>query len=279
MISRRMRGSLATAGVVVAMALTACSAGGASGPPAGSPGSPGHWTAAQKSQFLAAAGSSGNAAQDACVAKAEEATFSFTDTMAIIKATPSSGLSSMAQLTAITVKLFGTAKGTQVANTLVAQANTCSAAAQAAAATPSATTAPAAAASPTSAPATTAAPTAPSSSAAASTTAPSVVATTPVATASSTVGTRIVWTQAQRQQLTDAYDSDPNLSGLSLACLQSTITSQVQAVYALAYVADIWVIPAPTRASVLPDLESRYGAQGLTIYYAWQVVSVAVDQC
>ncbi len=220
--------------------------------PTVSPGAPGNWSASQKSQFLATAGTSGDAAMDACLAAAEEQSFTFSEAMTAAQAAPYSGNVTPASLTAAMETAFGTTQGDEVAQTLISQVTTCETQTRASAA-------------PT-----------PTTSAPAQTPTTSAPAAAPSPTASATIG---VWTAAQRNQLAAAYDKDPNLSSLSVVCLEETITQNVPAIYALLYVDDIWVVPAPTYASVLPDLESKYGAEGYTIYMAWQAVTNSVNNC
>jgi hypothetical protein len=102
-----LAGSLA---VVAAFTVTACGGGSAAAPAQGS--APGQWTAAEVSQFTAAAGSGGSASQDSCVIGYFERDMSFGNALAVVSVDPSSGPSlSAAQVKAALVSKYGTAEG------------------------------------------------------------------------------------------------------------------------------------------------------------------------
>ena len=114
-----LAGSLAAA--LIAFTVTAC--GGGSAATSATPGtsatsatsaqgSPGHWTAAQVSQFTSAAGSDGSASQDSCIAGYFERDTSFPNAMDVVSVAPASGPSmSAAQIKAALISKYGTAKG------------------------------------------------------------------------------------------------------------------------------------------------------------------------
>ena len=102
-----LAGSLAAA--VTALTVTAC--GGAS-TAAMVQGSPGHWTAAEISQFTAEAGSGGSS-EDSCIAGYFERDMSFDYAMDVGSVTANSNLSD-AQIKAALVSKYGTAKGAAI---------------------------------------------------------------------------------------------------------------------------------------------------------------------
>ena len=103
-----LAGSLAAA--VTVFTVTACGGGGPAAPAQGS--GPGQWTAAEVSQFTAAAGSDGSASQDSCIIGYFERDMSFRNAMAVVSVEPASGTSlSNAQLKAALVSKYGAAAG------------------------------------------------------------------------------------------------------------------------------------------------------------------------
>ena len=108
-----LAGSLAAA--LIALTVTGCG-GGSAAPSAtaatSAQGSPGHWTAAEVSQFTSAAGSDGSSSQDSCIAGYFERDTSFGNAMDVVSVAPASGPSmSAAQIKAALISKYGTAKG------------------------------------------------------------------------------------------------------------------------------------------------------------------------
>jgi hypothetical protein len=99
-----LAGSLAAA--VTALSVTACGGGNLA---ATTQGSPGHWTAAQISQFTAASDSDGSS-EDSCIIGYFERDMSFEYAMDVSSVTSSSNLSD-AQVKAALISKYGTAKG------------------------------------------------------------------------------------------------------------------------------------------------------------------------
>jgi hypothetical protein len=99
-----LAGSLAAA--VVALSVTACGGGN---PAATTQGSPGHWTAAEISQFTAGADSDGSS-EDSCIIGYFERDMSFEYATDVSSVTSSSNLSD-AQVKAALVSKYGAAKG------------------------------------------------------------------------------------------------------------------------------------------------------------------------
>ena len=100
-----LAGSLAA---VAAFTVTAC--GGSAATPA--QGSPGHWTAAEISQFTTEAGSGGSDSQDSCIIGYFERDMSFANAMDVVAVDNASSTSlSAAQVKAALVSKYGTAKG------------------------------------------------------------------------------------------------------------------------------------------------------------------------
>ena len=155
-----LAGSLAAA--LVAFTVTACGGGSAATPSTPAQGSPGHWTAAEVSQFTKAAGSDGSASQDSCIIGYFERDTSFGNAMDVVSVAPASGPSmSAAQVKTALVSKYGTVAGdainaqfTQVVTDAndncggSAASSTAPAAAPVAIADPAATTDPAATADP-----------------------------------------------------------------------------------------------------------------------------------
>jgi hypothetical protein len=108
-----LAGSLAAA--LIAFTVTACGGGSAATSATSATsaqGSPGHWTAAEVSQFTSAAGSDGSASQDSCIAGYFERDTSFPNAMDVVSVAPASGPSmSAAQIKAALISKYGTAKG------------------------------------------------------------------------------------------------------------------------------------------------------------------------
>ena len=108
-----LAGSLAAA--LIAFTVTACGGGSAATSATSATsaqGSPGHWTAAQVSQFTSAAGSDGSASQDSCIAGYFERDTSFGNAMDVVSVAPASGPSmSAAQIKAALISKYGTAMG------------------------------------------------------------------------------------------------------------------------------------------------------------------------
>jgi hypothetical protein len=143
-----LAGPLAVA--VIALTVTACGGGGA---PASVQGSaPGQWTAAEVSQFTAAAGAGGGDSEDSCVIGYFERDMSFGNAMAVVSVDPASGPSlSTSQVKTALVSKYGTADGdainAQFGQTITDADNNCggsAASSTAAAATPAPTADPAA---------------------------------------------------------------------------------------------------------------------------------------
>src|SRR5580658_8616098 len=104
-----LAGPLAAA--LAVFTVTACGSGGGAAAPAQGSG-PGQWTAAEVSQFTAAAGSDGSASQDSCIIGYFERDMSFRNAMAVVSVEPASGTSlSNAQLKAALVSKYGAAAG------------------------------------------------------------------------------------------------------------------------------------------------------------------------
>jgi hypothetical protein len=108
-----LAGSLAAA--LIAFTVTACGGGSAATSATSATsaqGSPGHWTAAEVSQFTSAAGSDGSASQDSCIAGYFERDTSFGNAMDVVSVAPASGPSmSAAQIKAALISKYGMAKG------------------------------------------------------------------------------------------------------------------------------------------------------------------------
>jgi len=108
-----LAGSLAAA--LIAFTVTACGGGSAATSATSATsaqGSPGHWTAAEVSQFTSAAGSDGSASQDSCIAGYFERDTSFGNAMDVVSVAPASGPSmSAAQIKAALISKYGTAMG------------------------------------------------------------------------------------------------------------------------------------------------------------------------
>ena len=147
-----LAGSLAAAATV--LTVTACGGGGAAAPAQGSvQGSAGHWTQAEVSQFMAAAGSGASASQESCATGYIDREMSFSNAMAIVSVDPASGPSmSAAQVKAALVSKYGTTEGdainAQFEHAVTDANNNCGGSA-------AASTAPAAAPAPTADPAAT----------------------------------------------------------------------------------------------------------------------------
>src|SRR5580658_901782 len=104
-----LAGPLAAA--LAVFTVTACGSGGGAAAPAQGSG-PGQWTAAEVSQFTAAAGSGSSASQDSCIIGYFERDMSFGNAMAVVSVEPTSGASlSNAQVKAALVSKYGTAEG------------------------------------------------------------------------------------------------------------------------------------------------------------------------
>ena len=119
-----LAGSLAA--VVTAFTVTAC--GGSAATPA--QGSPGHWTAAEVSQFTTEAGSGGSASQDSCIIGYFERDMSFGNAMDVVAVEPASSTAlSPAQVKAALISRYGTTRGdavnTQFAQTITDANNHC----------------------------------------------------------------------------------------------------------------------------------------------------------
>jgi hypothetical protein len=103
-----LAGPLAVA--VTALTVTAC--GGGSGAASVQGSAPGQWTAAEVSQFTAAAGAGGSDSEDSCVIGYFERDMSFGNAMAVVSVDPASGPSLSAdQVKAALVSKYGTAEG------------------------------------------------------------------------------------------------------------------------------------------------------------------------
>ena len=100
-----LAGSLAAA--ATALTVTAC--GGSTATSA--QGSPGHWTAAEISQFKTEAGSGGSASQDSCIIGYFEQDMSFPNAMDVVSVAPASSTVSAAQVKAALISKYGTADG------------------------------------------------------------------------------------------------------------------------------------------------------------------------
>ena len=146
-----LAGSLATA--VTALTVTACG-----GSAATAQGSPGHWTAAEDSQFTTEAGSGGSASQDSCIIGYFERDMSFGNATDVVSVAPASSSLSAAQVKAALISKYGTAQGdainAQFAQTITDSNDHCGGSAAPSTA-PTATTAPVAATTPTADPAAT----------------------------------------------------------------------------------------------------------------------------
>jgi hypothetical protein len=144
-----LAGSLAAAATV--LTVTACGGGGAAAPAQGA--APGHWSQAEISQFMAAAGSGASASQESCATGYIDREMSFSNAMAIVSVDPASGPSmSAAQVKAALVSKYGTTEGdainAQFEHAVTDANNNCGGSA-------AASTAPAAAPAPTADPAAT----------------------------------------------------------------------------------------------------------------------------
>jgi hypothetical protein len=122
-----LAGPLAAA--LTVFTVTACGSGGGAAAPAQGSG-PGQWTAAEVSQFTAAAGSDGSASQDSCIIGYFERDMSFGNAMAVVSVEPASGASlSNAQVKAALVSKYGTAQGdainTQFGQVVTDSGNNC----------------------------------------------------------------------------------------------------------------------------------------------------------
>ena len=109
-----LAGSLAAA--LIAFTVTACGGGSAAtsatSATSAQGSAPGHWTAAEVSQFTSAAGSDGSASQDSCIAGYFERDTSFPNAMDVVSVAPASGPSmSAAQIKAALISKYGTAQG------------------------------------------------------------------------------------------------------------------------------------------------------------------------
>ena len=105
-----LAGSLAAA--LTAVTITGCGGGSAATSGASAQGSPGHWTAAEVSQFTTASGSDGSASQDSCIVGYFERDASFANAMDVVSVAPASGPAmSPAQIRAALISKYGTAKG------------------------------------------------------------------------------------------------------------------------------------------------------------------------
>jgi hypothetical protein len=105
-----LAGSLAAA--LTALTVTGCGGGSAATSGASAQGSPGHWTAAEVSQFTTASGSDGSASQDSCIIGYFERDASFANAMDVVSVAPASGPAmSPAQIRAALISKYGTAKG------------------------------------------------------------------------------------------------------------------------------------------------------------------------
>ena len=101
-----LAGSLAA---VTVLAVTACGGGSAATP---APGSPGHWTQAEVSQFTTAAGSGGSGSQDSCIIGYFERDMSFGNATDVVSVDSASSTSlSAAQVEVALISKYGTAKG------------------------------------------------------------------------------------------------------------------------------------------------------------------------
>jgi len=101
-----LAGSLAVAG---AFTVTACGGSAA----LAAPGSAGHWTAAEVSQFTAASGSSGSS-EDSCIIGYFERDMSFANAKAVGSAEPASDDLSAAQIKGTLISKYGTARGDEI---------------------------------------------------------------------------------------------------------------------------------------------------------------------
>ena len=105
-----LAGSVAAA--LTALTVTGCGGGSAAPSGASAQGSPGHWTAAEVSQFTSASGSGGSASQDSCIIGYFERDASFANAMDVVSVAPASGPAmSPAQIRAALISKYGTAKG------------------------------------------------------------------------------------------------------------------------------------------------------------------------
>jgi hypothetical protein len=149
-----LAGSLAALTVFI---VTACGGGGPAAPAQGA--APGQWTAAEVSQFTAAAGSGGSASQDSCIIGYFERDMSFGNAMAVASVQPASGASlSEAQVKAALVSKYGSAEGdaigVQFGQVVIDSDNSCGGSAASSTA-PAAVPAPAVTTAPTADPAAT----------------------------------------------------------------------------------------------------------------------------
>ncbi|MGD0704832.1 MAG: hypothetical protein ABSA02_33700 [Trebonia sp.] len=107
----RLAGALAVA--VAALTVTACGGGNAAASAQGA--APGHWSAAEVSQFTAAAVGKGDAGQESCVIRYVKQDMSFGNAMAIAAVDPPSDSSmTPAQIQAAVVSKYGTASGNAI---------------------------------------------------------------------------------------------------------------------------------------------------------------------
>jgi hypothetical protein len=217
-----LAGSLAAA--LIAFTVTACGGGSAATSATSATsaqGSPGHWTAAEVSQFTSAAGSDGSASQDSCIAGYFERDTSFGNAMDVVSVAPASGPSmSAAQIKAALISKYGTAMGdainaqlTQVVND---SNNNCGG-------TAASSTAPAAAPTDTAAPADTADPAATSESSC------TVDCVNPVATGESGWLAQVQGALQNVQQDLDAISSDTSNDPENLSLDGSQLVGDAQA--------------------------------------------------
>jgi hypothetical protein len=108
--ARRNQFLLAWPLTVAVTALTVAACGGSPAASAQGPAA-GHWTHAEVSQFAAASGSDGSAAQNSCVVAYFERDMSFENAMAVVAVAPSSASMSAAQIEAAVVTKYGSTKG------------------------------------------------------------------------------------------------------------------------------------------------------------------------
>jgi hypothetical protein len=107
---------LRLAGVLAVAAVTVTACGGGGNVAASAQGAaPGHWTAAEVSQFTAAAGPGDDASDESCVIRYVKQDMSFGNAMAIAAVDPASDSSmTAAQIQAAVVSKYGTAKGNAI---------------------------------------------------------------------------------------------------------------------------------------------------------------------
>ena len=98
------------AAAATACAITAC--GGGSAAPLAQGSAPGHWTAAEASQFTSAAGAGGSGSQASCAIRYFERDMSFGNAMAVVSVDPASGPSmSAAQVKTALISKYGATQG------------------------------------------------------------------------------------------------------------------------------------------------------------------------